>query len=178
MVTEYNLGAAMSRVLQFTQPKALRHAFVITENNVEVGSLEYEGLAHRKATAQLEGSAVRFVRKGFITTKIEVLQTESQQPIAEYSKPLFKGGSITLANKTYHFGSKGGILKSHYAWMDEQDNIVIAYEYGGFIKSGGDITIMTNVPTAATIILVPLGLFIALNTDEDDSAGASSGAIS
>ena len=32
--------------------------------------------------------------------------------------------------------------------------------------------------TTATIILVPLGLFIALNTDEDDSAGASSGAIS
>lgn len=164
----------MIKTLLFSQPKALQYAFIIEENDTQIGSLSYKKFAHRQANAVINGKEWKFAKKGIIHNKILAYQGGSEEPAAIYSRSLIKSkGKVTLNSKEY-FLQKEGILHSKYVWTDQQDVDVITYVFGGVFKTKGEITILDSneIPWE---LLVLLGLFAGLDTEEDGASATASG---
>lgn len=161
------------KVLQFEQPKAMKHAFVIIQDEEEIGSVTYTSLSHRKARATILGTEWDFIEKGLLGNKVSVLDGRTQQEFAHYQKPFFKKGIVHIHDKPYTFRSKG-FIKSHCFWDDADGNELVAYNYGGLLKTRGDITVDEQLLQDPKLrLLIPLGMFVAFNADEDEAASVS-----
>ena len=161
-------------LLQFEQPKAMKHSFVITKDGEELGKVTYTSITHRKARASLMGTEWLFAEKGLLGNKVAVMDAATGEEIAHYQKPFFKKGIIHLNDKPYMFRGRGFSLKSRYFWDDLEGNQLIEYAYGGFIRVRGEITVDERVLEDQHLrLLVALGMFVAFNTDEDEAASVS-----
>lgn len=160
-------GSSMPTTLGIEQPKARKHAFVITQDGEQVGSLEYANVMHRQANAALYTGEWHFAHKGITDTKTAVTLKDTDDIIANFTDPLFKRkGVLSVEDETYLFQTNGMSFKSKYAWTDSSGDKLVTYSYGGFLKTVGEIAVaeaMLDRPERR--FLIPLGLFLGLNQD-------------
>lgn len=155
--------------LQFKQPKTLQHSFIILHENKEIGSLAYAGMRHRKAEARMNSHVWSFAQEGLLGRKIEITSQDNEETLsASRVSGLRQVWSVRLNDVTYQFKSYGMGMRSHYAWADESGDKQITYANGGFIKSHGDIEVAEDTLLSSSAqLLIPLGLFLGLNQDEN-----------
>lgn len=161
-------------ILQFEQPKAMKHSFVIAKDGIEIGSVTYTSITHRKARATLNGSAWHFTEKGLLGNKVVITDAATNEEIAHYQKPFFKKGIVHLGGKPYTFRGRWLSIKSRYFWDDIEGNQLVEYAYSGLIRIRGEIMVdekLLDDPLLRTLVV--LGMFVAFNADEDESSSVA-----
>lgn len=158
--------------LHFEQMSAFKHVFQILYNGKKVGALEYTSSAHGQADGIMKGQTWHFTEKGILNLRVLVMNQANEQ-VALYAKPFLKRkGTVMIDGRQFGFKPKGLGLKSRYVWTDDAGHEIIAYAQGGLWKLKGDIEIRQEL-SKQIAVLVPLGMFIGLNRDEDSAVAAT-----
>lgn len=167
--------------LLFRQPDIKRYQFEITQDTTTdndqsgvVGTLSYAKVRHNQANAGMGNETWSFKRKTL--GGIVISDSETQRPIATYRKPFFsRVGVIALGNDRYNFGPSRTTHGSH-SWTDSAGTELVTYADHTGIKRSGEILIAETTQKPQEDMLIPLGLFMKLNQQED-AATAVTGVI-
>lgn len=168
----------MAETLHYSKPSVFRHEFQILRDGEQIGAVNYDGIRHRQADAYLDNGAVHIQQSGLVRSEVKVTQSNSDKVMAVYKEPMLgRTGRLAIGDAEYTFGKVGKkiALKPSYAWKDADGRELITYRRTSVIKSAGEIVVADAASTIdSRRIMIPLGLFIYLNREEDDAHAAGS----
>lgn len=145
-----------------------RTLFITTPDGNPYGSLRYHGFLRDAAVASSSEYQWNFIAKGFIKDTVDItnIQTGETQKEAYSRSLLAKAGAIELEDQSYLLIQKrsGFMRPKNYEWCDASGVPVIRYIKRGILRNRSKIEVSSDVAPEAARLLVPLGLFISVNT--------------
>jgi hypothetical protein len=155
--------------LELSRSQADRRLYVLDG----IGTLRFEGLFSRKATADADGARWRFARTGFWGRRIEATDAEGT-PVGEFlPRSLRRGGTIRWAGRELVMRPASG-WRERYALVQGEQELALLDG-----KSWGrrPVSISLEDPTAVEPGLLLFAAFVARGLAED-AAGAAAAAAS
>lgn len=147
--------------LQFTQPKAGKSRYELrSESGDLIGTMEKPSVWKSLALVDAPGARLELDRAwswrgGY---RIPVRSAGTGDEIALFKPNTWTaGGTLTFANgRIYHW--KSNTWGSKWTWIDEQDEPVLGFAVGGFMKPNADVHFDTAEPE--TLVLLFLGWYL------------------
>lgn len=174
----------------FKQPQMMQKRYIITTaDGSSVSELKWKG---GRAVARISGDRqAAFTKPSLFSNKLAVAvdgrslatyrvlscREAAKGSIKKWLRQFFEqAGVVELDGRAYRFVKTSAITKTEYTWslQTAPDSVVVRYHHSGLgsaLKEKGTIEVVDTLPSDHMAILLPLGLFLAVKANRDNSAG-------
>jgi hypothetical protein len=154
--------SVLDRQLSWRQPNAMTRTWELRSRDGVIGLLKFPSLLRFEATGRIGDRAWRFVRKGFLTSKVEVWDDASGRRIAEYTGH-FPGGSGSVAlEDNQRLEAFNNFLLTEWSLRDRQDRTLLRIHNAGvFLHTSASVDLPASSPLLdANPWLILLGWYV------------------
>jgi hypothetical protein len=166
--------------LVWSQPKAMRREYQLSNGDELVGWLRFEKFSGSLATAEVASQNWTFKREGFLHPRVTVRAQNSEVNLAVFHPSWSGGGVVEFPDGRQIRWRHASFWRSEWAFVQGEDRQLLLFkQHEGFLKISARLECdPANAAGLGLPLLAALGWYLMLLTAQDSAAAASVAAIS
>jgi hypothetical protein len=166
--------------LVWSQPKAMRREYQLSNGDELVGRLRFEKFSGSLATAEVASQNWTFKREGFLHPRVTVRAQKSEVNLAVFHPSWSGGGVVEFPDGRQIRWRHASFWRSEWAFVQGEDRQLLLFkQHEGFLKISARLECdPANAAMPDLPLLAALGWYLMLLTAQDSAATVSVAAIS
>ncbi len=163
-----------NRPLSWTQPHLFQQDYQLADGESPLATLDFRNSFGSLATARHAKGCWTMKRLGFLRTRVEIRQCDSEAAVGTFHNSTWSGGGTLVLPDGRELPANSNFWHSRFQFTDSTDRALVRYTMGGVLRLNGEMEITPEGASMPEMAWIPmLGWYLVIMMRRDSAAASA-----